>query len=200
MSVLIQSRDPKSIRSPEPPVLQLPVFRNRLAPTHVGLRPLYRLTNRRQDPFNSTLIRRQLFAHLRTQMKRYYVSGLVSVKGISIRPTSQACLPSSSYACLPLARVPARHREKASPWRGPTQWVAATSDLTHRRYRYPALSPERSRPPTARSPSREARGPQQALSPHPPLHAAHLAYTHGVQRSLYSLAIVSMPPARATAT
>lgn len=200
MSVLIQSRDPKSIRSPEPPVLQLPVFRNRLAPTHVGLRPLYRLTNRRQDPFNSTLIRRQLFANLRTQMKRYYVSGLVSVKGISIRPTSQACLPSSSYACLPLARVPARHREKASPWRGPTQWVAATSDLTHRRYRYPALSPERSRPPTARSPSREARGPQQALSPHPPLHAAHLAYTHGVQRSLYSLAIVSMPPARATAT
>lgn len=45
-----------------------------------------------------------------------------------------------------------------------------------------------------RSPNREGHSARTSATSPPPVHAASLAHTHGVQRSLYSLAIVSMPP------
>lgn len=92
--------------------------------------------------------------------------------------------------------------KRPRPWRRTTQQVAATSDLA------PSGGPVSTRlsarngddSPARVPPPRGSQTKANATSPSPSARGRGLAHTYGVQRSLYSLAMVSMPPARATAT
>lgn len=165
-------------QEPDPPDLGLPLFRAPPRPHSRGTAAA-RLSCCRQTPELVQLLlstccmqSSELCVGLK---KRQYPLGLPAER-TTVHPTSQACLPSTSYSNLPVVRVPTQPLlsrratgKRPRPWRRSTRRVAATSNLAPSEgpvpTRYSARNGEHS---TSVSQPRGSQTPATATSPLPP--------------------------------
>lgn len=199
------SRDPWSIRSS---TLRLPLFRAPPRP-HARGTPSAPLSCHQQTPELVSLSACCVQNSERRVglKKRQCALGMVSaLSKTTIYPPPQVCMPSLQLLPVPSSgsstrSQPSLRRRASLPGADP-QGGSRPLVTWHPVGGLLPTKPSVRNGEDSQTCVPQPQGSQtQAIATSPPLvHAAGLAHTHGVQRSLYSLAMVSMPPARATAT